>query len=185
MDFMITKPTFEYLPGYIAALSEGWSPDTMRAAAGAEELEKIKADPAGFLLSLDDPDAQGAPITLPDGSTVPRLPGFHRWMWDGAFCGSIGFRWQYGTPELPPTCLGHIGFSVVPWKQNSGYATKALQLLLPEAKARELPYVELTVDPENIASQKVIRANGGLLVEKFSKTAANGGGDSLRFRISL
>ena len=38
---------------------------------------------------------------LPDGTCVPRLPGYQRWMWDGAFAGSIGFRWQYGTVELP------------------------------------------------------------------------------------
>jgi predicted acetyltransferase len=52
-------------------------------------------------------------VALPDGTMVPRLPGFWRWLWDGEFCGSIQFRWQPGTPDLPPTCLGHIGYSVV------------------------------------------------------------------------
>ena len=26
---------------------------------------------------------------MPDGSFVPRLPGYRRWLWDGKFCGSI------------------------------------------------------------------------------------------------
>ena len=45
-------------------------------------------------------------------------------MWDGEFCGSIGFRWQPGTTDLPRHVLGHIGYSVVPWKRRLGYATR-------------------------------------------------------------
>jgi predicted acetyltransferase len=41
-------------------------------------------------------------------------------MWDGEFCGSIGLRWLPGTEELPPHCLGHIGYAVVPWKRRLG-----------------------------------------------------------------
>src|SRR2546430_6881442 len=37
--------------------------------------------------------------TLPDGSVVPRLPGYRKWIWDGEFCGVIGFRWQPGRSE--------------------------------------------------------------------------------------
>ena len=106
-------------------------------------------------------------------------------MWDGEFCGSIGFRWQPGTNTLPPTCLGHIGFSVVPWKRRKGYATAALAMLLPDAKAEGLSYVELTCDTTNVASRRVIEANGGVLVERFRKLPSHGGAESLRFRIDL
>jgi predicted acetyltransferase len=106
-------------------------------------------------------------------------------MWDGAFCGSIGFRWQPGTTDLPPYCLGHIGYSVVSWKRRQGYATGALALLLPEAKAEGLAFVEITTDADNVASQRVITSNGGQLVERFNKPAAYGGAPSLRFRIQL
>ena len=35
-----------------------------------------------------DREAKGPPVILPDGRTVPRLPGYSRWMWDGEFCGA-------------------------------------------------------------------------------------------------
>ncbi len=77
----------------------------------------------------------------------------------------------------------HIGFSIVPWKRKLGLAPRALALLLPEARAQGLDYVELTTAPDNIASQKVIIANGGKLIERFMKVAAYGGDAGLRFRI--
>jgi predicted acetyltransferase len=105
-------------------------------------------------------------------------------MWDDEFCGSIGFRWQPGTSSLPSHCLGHIGYSVVPWKRRRGYATKALALLLAEARQECLAYVEITTDPDNLASQKVITANGGLFVERF-KADTYGDKEELRFHIVL
>jgi predicted acetyltransferase len=178
-------PGEEFLPSYVHALEQGWSPDTIRSEAAWEELERIRQDAAGFLALQIDREGKGPPVRLPDGSTVNRLPGYRRWMWDGEFCGVIGFRWQPGTNELPPYVLGHIGFSVVPWKRRLGYATRALGLFLPEAKDVNLDYVELTTDVTNAASQRVIIANGGELVERFSKPAGYGGTESLRFRIPL
>ena len=181
----LVVPAREHLPGYIAALEKKWSPDNMRPEAAREELAKIERDADSFLALQDDRDAKGGPVRLQDGSQVPRLPGFRRWLWDGAFCGVIGFRWQKGTAELPAHVLGHIGYSVVPWKQGRGYATRALQLLLDEVRPLGLPYVELTTDPENIASQRVILANSGTMIERFRKAAAYGHAESLRWRISL
>lgn len=178
-------PSEEHLASYVRALEQGWSPDNLRPEAAREQLERIARDPAGFLAEQVDVEAKGPAVTLPDGSTVPRLPGYHRWMWDGEFCGVIGFRWQPGTAALPPHCLGHIGYSVVPWKRRRGYATRALGLLLPDAGERGLPYVELTTDADNLASQRVIEANGGELVERFFKPAGYNGAESLRYRIAL
>ena len=106
-------------------------------------------------------------------------------MWDGEFCGSIGFRWQPGTEALPPHCLGHIGYSVLPSKQRRGHATQALRDMLPHARAERLRYVEITTDPANVASQRVIEANGGILHERFTKPAQFGNVPGLRYRIQL
>lgn len=183
-DLKLVWPASEYLPGYVAALERGWSPDNLRGEAAArEQLIRIAADPEAFLLSLVDLEAAGDPIALPDGTTVPRLPGYHQWLWDGEFCGSIGFRWQPGTEALPPYCLGHIGYAVVPWKQRLGYATRALREVLGDARARRLRYVEITTARDNVPSRRVIEANGGVLVEEFVTLPALGGRRHLRYRV--
>ena len=182
----LVRPGPEHLAGYVAALERGWSADNERGVEAArEELSRIHADAAAFLASMEDREAKGPPVTLPDGSAAKRLPGVRRWLWDGEFCGSIGLRWQPGTAALPPHCLGHIGYAVVPWKQGLGYAKAALSLILPEAKAVGLPYVEITTDPDNVASQRVIEANGGILVEHFIKPRQFGCKPGLRFRITF
>ena len=179
-------PSFEHLPSYVAALEQGWSADNVRGVVAAqEELAKIASDSQAFLASMVARELAGETVTLPDGSQVPRIPGYRRWLWDDEFCGSIGFRWQVGTEVLPPHCLGHIGYAVVPWKQRRGYATEALRQLLPAAKAEGLRFVEVTTDPENLASQRVIEANGGVLFEEFTKPVQFGGKPGLRYRIAL
>jgi len=183
---MLVKPSLVELPSYKAALEAGWSPDNVRKTVAAnEQLERIATDAAAFVASLDDPDAAGGPIPLPDGSFITRLPSIVRWMWDGEFCGSIGFRWQRDTAVLPPHVLGHIGFSVVPWKRGRGYARQALMQILADARQCGLPYVELTTDPDNAASQKVIAACDGEMIERFRKVAAYDNAEALRFRIQL
>jgi len=182
----LVRPGPEHLASYVAALERGWSYDNERGAEVArEELARIQTDAAAFLASMENREGKGPPVTLPDGSTAHRLPGFRRWLWDGEFCGTIGLRWQPGTPALPPHCLGHIGYAVVPWKQRLGYAKSALRQILPEAKAVGLPYVEITTDPDNVGSRRVIEANGGFLVEHFIKPPQFGGKPGLRFRITL
>ena len=185
-SFDLVWPSAEYLPSYVDALRRGWSPDNLRGEAAArEERERIARDPGAFLAGQVDREARGAPIVMPDGTTVPRLPGFSKWIWDGEFCGGVGFRWQPGTEVLPATCLGHIGYTVVPWKQRRGYATRALALMLPEAAKEHLRYVEVTTTPENIGSQRVIEANGGILIEEFMSVPALGARLHLRYRIPL
>jgi predicted acetyltransferase len=181
----LVQPALEYLPGYVSALERGWSPDNLRPDAWSEQLAAINHDSELFLAQQTDRDAKGPPINLPDGSSVPRLPGYSLWMWDGDFCGSIGFRWQPGTTELPPHCFGHIGYAVVPWKRNRGYATQALRLMVERASEEGLSYVELTTACDNLASQRVIETNGGTIIERFTKRPEYGGAESFRYRIPL
>ena len=185
-ELSLVVPGREHLPGFVAALEAGWSPDNLRGSKAAEEaLAQIAEDPERYLALRIDREAKGPPITLPDGTQVDRLPGYVLWMWDGDFCGTIGLRWQRGTPALPPHVLGHIGYGVVPWKRRRGYAKRALALMLVEAAREGLPHVEITCDVDNAASQRTIVANGGVLVERFQPPPACGDAPKLRYRIPL
>ena len=182
----ILRPSIKELQSYKSALEQGWSPDNLRGVIATREmLTRLEADSGAFLATLEDREAKGPLVTLPDGTQMKRIPGFHRWMWDGEFCGSISLRWKPGTADLPPHVLGHIGYSVVPWKRRLGYATSALKQMLPEARDVGLPYVEITTDPDNVASQRVIEANGGILVERFTKPTQFDSTPGFRYRIAL
>src|SRR5260370_9643 len=106
--------------------------------------------------------------------------GVRFWIGEGELCGSIGFRWRPGTAALPPHVLGHIGYAIVPWKGGRGYAKLALKQMLEHARDEGLEYVEITTDPDNVASRRVIEANGGVLLEHFKRPVQYGRSDALR-----
>lgn len=95
-QMILVVPSAEYLPGYVDALERGWSPSTEDETARFDDLAKIAADSNAFLAALDDREAKGPPVRLPDGSFVPRIPGFQRWMWDGEYSGAINLA---GSPQ--------------------------------------------------------------------------------------
>lgn len=159
-DIRLIAPNAELLDSYAAALRAGWSPNTMRDVS-ADELAAVEDDPEEFLRDLNDETGM---VELADGRREPRLPFRLFWIWDGEFCGSIGLRYRPGSEDLPPHVPGHIGYTIVPWKRRRGYATRALALMLPVARAEGLPRVLVSCDADNEASKKVILANGGELI---------------------
>lgn len=176
----LVEPSLARLDEYAAALRRGWSPNNVRDVSG-EQLTEIAADPVAFVRQFT---VAGGTVKLGDGREVARLPGPVRWMWDGAFCGAISLRYVPGTEELPAHVLGHIGYAVVPWKRRLGYATQALRQMLPFAAGAGLRHVDLTCDADNLASQKVIEGNGGVLVARGAD-AAHDGRETLLYRINL
>jgi predicted acetyltransferase len=60
-----------------------------------------------------------------------------------------------------------------------------LREILRDARVERLRYIEIITDPDNAPSQRVIEANGGVLVEEFVKPAALGGKRGLRYRVTL
>lgn len=175
----LVPPSIERLGGYASALRTGWSPNNVRDVS-AEQLEALERDRSEFITSLT---SRAGAITLPSGRQVPKLPSIVRWLWDGDFCGSISLRWQDGTDALPDHVLGHIGYAVVPAKRGFGYASRALRLILPEARAIGLNQVEITCDPDNFVSRRVIEKNGGVFLGSFD--AVDYGKSELRFTIDL
>jgi len=62
---------------------------------------------------------------------------------------------------------GHIGYEIHPAFRKRGFATQMLRELLKTPKAIEIGNLLLTCHPDNIASNKTIVSNGGVLKEKI------------------
>ena len=58
---------------------------------------------------------------------------------------------------------GHIGYSVRKSERRKGYATRMLALALEECRRLGILRVLVTCDSENIASERTILINGGVL----------------------
>jgi predicted acetyltransferase len=96
---------------------------------------------------------------------------------DGVLVGTARLRlllndglWQNG---------GNIGYDVRPSMRHRGIGTALLGLVLDHARDAALPWVLLTVEPENAASIRVIEKNGGELLGAAEESGY------LRFRINL
>lgn len=189
----LVAPGPEHLAAYDAALAHGYRPASTRGDELAAEHRRLIAEaPAELLARMHDPEGLGPEVVTPDGSRHRRIPSMQRWMFDGpseaepgGFVGSISLRWNFGDAPLPPHVLGHIGYSVVPWAQRRGHATRALAQMLVLARGRGMHEVEITTDPDNTASQKVIVANGGVWLGEFDKGPAWNHGRIFRYRVAL
>lgn len=80
---------------------------------------------------------------------------------DDRLVGIMDFRHPL-TPAMLQ-CSGHIGYSVRPSERRKGYCTEMLRQLLPLCVSAGEKRVLITCAKENIASAKVILANGGVL----------------------
>lgn len=162
----LAMPQLPMLASYADALRKGWSPNTV-VDVSAQQLAAIAADPQAFLATLADHQPSGRTRELSDGRVVDILPQRVRWIWDGEFCGAINLRWAAGRNDLPDSILGHIGYAIVPWKRGHGLAKRALRHILAEAREVGLGHVDISTAAGNPASQRVIVANGGVLIETF------------------
>ncbi|MBB4572610.1 GNAT family N-acetyltransferase [Rhizobium lentis] len=177
---VLLSPDLDNLSGFETALAAGWSPDPRRA--GDEtfimgELRRLRRDRSRFLNALN-PDPKRA-VRLGRESLSTQL----FWIWDGEFCGSIGLRFIPGTEELPPEVSGHVGYSVVPWKQGNGHATRALRLLLAVAEKHGLAGLIILCNEDNDASRRVIERNGGELFKRGSHPSDRPDRTKLYFRL--
>ncbi len=189
MDIRVIAPTLRDLPAYRDALVRGWLPyASAQESLRLSELMRIDADAPAFIAAQDAPSGAPPDVMTPDGSVFKRIPSFRRWIFDGdVFSGALSFRWLPGTTELPRHVLGHIGYTLVPWQRGAGRMAAALRLFLNEARALGFPHVEITCDPDNIASKRVIISCGGKSVGGVEQPVDRGYGypPQLEFRIDL
>jgi predicted acetyltransferase len=85
------------------------------------------------------------------------------WVDDEEYLGRLTIRHRL-TSQLR-NVGGHIGYGVRPSARRRGHATAMLAAALPVARGLGIDRVLVTCDHDNIASRKVIEANGGVLQE--------------------
>ena len=86
------------------------------------------------------------------------------WLADDEYLGRIAVRHRL-TPHLRDTG-GHIGYDVRPSARRRGHATAMLRAVLPVARDLGIGPALVTCDVDNVASRKVIEANGGVLEDQ-------------------
>ncbi len=99
---------------------------------------------------------------------------------DNRIVGVIDLRHHINTPILS-TWGGHMGYYVRPGERGKGYAKKMVRQNLQHCKALHIEKVMITCDTDNLASEKVIIANGGV----FEKTVEVDGDLMKRYWISI
>jgi predicted acetyltransferase len=177
-------PSIERLPSFLGALARGWDGEKTLFGSSKDLVLLAKQDPNLVLAKMADRSKEGVRYNE-DGSTSARGPALHRWMWDREFVGRITLRLPtVGYEELLHQ-IGHIGYETMEWKRGQGYATKALFLMLNVASKEGMTNVELVTKTNNIASERVVTNNGGILIEEFNESKRLGGGKVFRWRIDL
>jgi predicted acetyltransferase len=84
---------------------------------------------------------------------------------EGEIVGRVSIR--HALNEFLENYGGHIGYMVRPSFRRNGYATEMLKQALQYCKSFGLESVLVTCNDNNVGSQKVIEANGGVLENKL------------------
>jgi predicted acetyltransferase len=80
---------------------------------------------------------------------------------DGQVVGRASIRWELN--DFLRRLGGHIGYAVRPAHRRQGHATEILRQSVEVLRARGVRRVLVTCDDDNLASARVIEANGGIL----------------------
>jgi len=164
----LIQPTATLAPSFRAAMAdfaaEGRGRSDDDSALGQQLREfgsRWNTDP-GLTEYLAALHAQG-------DAAVPPPPGWvhsstYWWAENTEFLGAIRIRHQ-----LTPGLLehgGHIGYDIAPKARRRGHGTAMLRAALPVAAGLGIEKALLTCDAGNVASRKVIEANGGVLEDE-------------------
>lgn len=147
----LVLPSVKYKKSYVEALKEAEN------EANTTSLQKPEANESfeDFVKKLHD-NIKG--LSLPEGYVASTM----LWLIDkNEFIGRAQIRHELNDFLLKHG--GHIGYYIRPSKRKMGYGKKILELVLPKAKKLGLDRVLVTCDEDNIGSQKIIEANGGVL----------------------
>lgn len=155
----LTRPHIQYKKSFISATRE-FETEGERPPWNYEMLEANFDEYVETLLANE---------TSPFPGYVPQTT-----FWlivDNSYAGTIDIR-HYLTSNLRKFG-GHIGYRIRPSMRRQNYGTLQLKLALPHAWALGIERALITCDDDNIASQKIIEANGGILQDKVDNGRAS------------
>lgn len=167
----IQEPSIDLKDSFLDALKE-YHQEGRNLHLNEEEIEK---NFPAFIQHFKD---ESLGKNLKEG----RVPQTVYWITDkDGYAGRISMR--HSLNENLCKFGGHIGYEIRPSKRGMGYAKKALELILPKARALGLDKVLITCNETNIASKKIIEANGGVFEKEIPDI--EGRPNKLRYWIKL
>jgi predicted acetyltransferase len=93
------------------------------------------------------------------------VPQSSYWLMEDEF--PIGYgRIRHHLNDKLRESSGHIGYAIRKTERGNGYGNKILKLLLAECAQLGLAEVQVCANSDNLLSNKVIIANGGLLIRQ-------------------
>ena len=174
-NLLLIKPTIEYADQIMQMKQEILEAEDKDSFAGCCWLE----DYLTVEEWLADLEKRENPATCPEGSVSSSVYLAVRGL-DDRVVGIIDLRHHIDHPVLG-LWGGHMGYSVRPDERGKGYAKEMLRLNLLNCKEMGISKVMITCHPWNLASEKVILANGGV----FEKTVDVDGEQIKRYWIDL
>lgn len=153
----------------------GYASERAAEGEGGPLLVEAVANPDAY---LDHVRRFAEGIDLPPD----RVRGFEYWLlaWE-RILGNCRIR-----PELIPKIEldgGHVSYDVRPSERGRGHGRELLRLALVECRRLGLTRVLLTTAPDNERSIRVIRANGGVEIDR--PVSPLDGHRQIRWQISL
>jgi predicted acetyltransferase len=151
----LVRPATHYRSSFLEAVREAQEADSGLESTKLLEVAKLEADFEAYVqtrLRAEQP-----------GHVKPGfVPQSDYWLVEGdAYIGLLKLRHHLN--ESLHLIGGHIGYEIRPSRRLEGHATRMLALGLLEARRLGLDRVLLTCDDDNVASYRVMEANGAKL----------------------
>lgn len=156
----LVRPSAKYKSSFIEAVREAQAAQSGLGDTLKWNLSQIEQD---FDVVLHELTRFEPGNELPDGFV------HSEYLWlvkGGTYLGRVSIR--HTLNERLREFGGHIGYEIRPTQRRRGYATLALKLALKRCRELGLSRVLLSCDDENVASWRVMQANGGVCEGVFT-----------------
>ncbi len=172
-------PTADLRPSFLTAMAEyvaegrGAADDQSNVGRDIRMFGDRWSAPAVFARFVESVRAQELAETPRPEAFVPTTTLW--WVAGEEYLGRLAIRHRLAPGRIGER-NGHIGYDVRPSARRRGHATAMLAAARPWAARRGLTEALITCDAGNVASRRVIEANGGIFLDRLD--------EKLRYRLS-